>query len=76
MFKKNSLILYLKMSKFYIKLCALKKIHLELNFGYISLFNNIYYKKNLEDKKILKRSSESLRDRYRKYLKYLSDENL
>ena len=30
----------------------------------------------MEDKKTVRRTGESMRDRYRKYLKFLSDENL
>ena len=33
-------------------------------------------KKDIEDKKFINRSAESMRDRYRKYLKFLNDENL
>ena len=35
-----------------------------------------FKKKYIKDKKFIKRTLESMRDRYRYYLKYLTDKNL
>jgi hypothetical protein len=37
---------------------------------------NLIIKKDVEEKCSINRSSESMRDRYRKYLKYINDNNI